>query len=55
VIRAAMDRLPALDPKLVGDAIIGCASHAWVSSWPGCPTACPALRSTASAAPACRR
>jgi acetyl-CoA acyltransferase len=25
VIRAAMDRLPALDPKLVGDAIIGCA------------------------------
>ena len=25
VIRAAMDRVPALDPKLVGDAIIGCA------------------------------
>ncbi|HWX33557.1 MAG TPA: acetyl-CoA C-acyltransferase [Steroidobacteraceae bacterium] len=25
VIRAAMDRLPALDPKLIEDAIIGCA------------------------------
>jgi acetyl-CoA acyltransferase len=25
IIRAAMDRVPGLDPKLIGDAIVGCA------------------------------
>jgi hypothetical protein len=58
-----MAQVPGLDPALVGDVIVGCAMPEAEQGMnvariglllAGCPTACRASPSTASAPPACR-